>query len=152
MMPASVDVVARGKVLDDFNVRGEARASERPLEEIMAQQSRVRRPSCEGGLERIDIVDALARIGALAKHVLIDVRNRRGIGIDAAVARKDLLKERAIAAVGQRGRDPRLKNPVALDDTPPGSKRGRLSGCAILPISRRTVSRGSLVSESSVKT
>ena len=32
------------------------------------------------------------------------------------------------------------------------SKRGRLSGCAILPISRRTVSRGNRVSASSVTT
>ena len=50
-------------------------------------------------------------------------------------------------------RDPRLQHGIAIDDpAAAASNRGRLSGCAILPISRRTVSRGSRVSASSVMT
>ena len=116
-MTLSADVVSRREFFDDFDVRGEARASERPLEQVMAQQSRVRGPAREGALERIEIVDALAGVRPLAEHVLIDVRNSRGIGINPAGAREYALKQRALAALGQRRRHPRLKHRVAFHDS-----------------------------------
>ena len=70
----------------------------------------------ERGLEGIDVVDALAGVGAFAEEVLIDVRHGGGVGIDAARAGEDALEERALAADRQRRRDARLQHAVALDD------------------------------------
>ena len=116
VMALSADVVSGREFLDDFDIRGEARARESPLEQVMAQQSRVRRPAGEGALERVEIVDALSRVRPLAEHVLVDVRNSGGIGIDPAGAREYALKQRTLAAFGQRRRHPRLKHGVAFHD------------------------------------
>ena len=71
---------------------------------------------CRARLEGVDVVDALSGVRALAEQVLIDVRDRRRVGIDSAVARKDALEQRAFGADRQRGRDTRLQHAVALDD------------------------------------
>ena len=49
----------------------------------MAQQAIFRHAALEGGLKGIEVVNALARIGAFAKQVLIDIRDGGGIGINA---------------------------------------------------------------------
>ena len=67
-------------------------------------------------LERIDVVDALAGVGAFAEQVLIDVGNGGGIGIDAVHAGEDALEQRTFAADRQRRRDPRLQHGMTLDD------------------------------------
>jgi hypothetical protein len=54
------DVVARRKVLDDFDVGGEAGAREDAFEEVMAQQRALRHAARERGFEGIDVIDALA--------------------------------------------------------------------------------------------
>ena len=54
-------------------------------------------PAGERALERVDVVDALARVDPLAEEVLVDVGDREGVGIDAARAREDALEERAAA-------------------------------------------------------
>ena len=147
------DIVAGRKFLDDLDIRGETGAGEHALEQIMAEQRRVRHAACQRRLEGIDIVDALAGIGAFAEQILIHVGYGRRIGIDAVHAGEDALEQRAFAPDRQRRRHPRLQHRVALDDPArTASKRGRLSGWAILPISRRTVSRGSRVSASRVMT
>ena len=115
-MTPSAHIVSRRKIVHDFDIRGEARACERPLEQVMAQQGRVRSPARKDVLERIKIVDAFSSVRALAEQVLVDVGDSRGIGIDAAGARKDTLKQRTFAAIGKRGRHPRLKDRIALHD------------------------------------
>ena len=92
------DIVARRKFLDDLDIGGEAGAGEHALEQIVAEQRRIRRAAGQRGLESVDVVDALAGIGAFAEQVLIDVGNRRGVGIDAAQAGEDALEQRAFAA------------------------------------------------------
>ena len=119
------DVVAGGKLLDDLDIGGEAGAGEDALEQIVAEQRRVRHTAGERGLEGVDVVDALAGVGAFAEQVLIDVGDRRGIGIDAAHAGKDALEQRAFAADRQRGRDPRLQHRIALDDPAGGGVEAR---------------------------
>ena len=91
------DVVASGKFLDDLDVGGETGAGEDALEQIVAEQRRVRHPAGERRLEGVDVVDALAGIGAFAEQILIDVGNGRGVGIDAAHAGKDALEQRTFA-------------------------------------------------------
>ena len=102
MVAQGADVVAGGEFLDDLDVGGEAGAGEDALEQIVAEQRRVRHAAGERGLEGIDVVDALAGIGAFAEQVLVDVGDRRGIGIDAAHAGEDALEQRAFAADRQR--------------------------------------------------
>ena len=116
VMTPGAHIVSRRKIVHDFDVRGEARARERPLEQVMAQQGRVRSPARKDALERIKIVDAFSCVRALAEQVLVDVGDSRGIGIDAARARKHALKQRTFAAIGKRRRHPRLKDRVALHD------------------------------------
>ena len=116
VMTRRADIVSRREFLDDFDIRGEPGARERSLEQVVAQQRRVGRAARESRLEGVDIVDAFAGVGALAEHVLIDVGNRRGIGVDSAGARKNSLKQRAFAARGKRWRHPRLQDGVSLND------------------------------------
>jgi hypothetical protein len=154
VMASRADVVAGRVFLDDFYIGGETGAREDALEQIVAEKRRVRRPAGQRRFEGVDVVDALARVRALAEQILVDVRNRRRIGIDSAQAREDALKQRALLADRQRRRDARLQDGVAVDDPCrwlPRNAAGS-SGCAILPIRRRTVSRGSRVSASRVTT
>ena len=67
MVAQRADVVAGGKLLDDLDVRGEAGAGEHALEQVVAEQRRVRHAAGERGLEGVDVVDALAGVGALRR-------------------------------------------------------------------------------------
>ena len=96
------DVVAGGKILHHLNVGHQTRAGEDTLEQIVAEQGVFRHAALQGRLEGVDIIDALAGIRAFAKQVLIDVRHRRRVGIDAAGVRKHVQKERALASDRQR--------------------------------------------------
>ena len=153
MLARRRDVVARGKFLDHLDVGDQTGARENALQQIVAEHRVLRNAALERGLEDVDIVDALAGIGAFFEQILIDVGNREGIGIEAAGARKDALEQRTFAADRQRRRHARLKQPwPSIDAAWPGIEVGRLSGCAILPISRLAAPRGSRVSASSVMT
>ena len=66
-------IVSRRKIVHDFDVRREARARERPLEQVMAQQGRIRSPARKDAFERIEIVDAFSCVRAFAEQVLVDV-------------------------------------------------------------------------------
>ena len=110
------DIVAGGEFLDDLDIGGQAGAGENALEQIVAEKRRVRHPPGERGLESVDVVDALAGIGALAEEVLVDVGDGGGIGIDAAHAGEDALEERTLAADRQRRRDSRLQDGIAFHD------------------------------------
>ena len=114
VMADRADVVAGREFLDDFDVRGEAGAREHAFEQIVAEQRRIRRPAGERGFESVDVVDAFAGIGAFAEQILIDVRDRRGVGIDSAQAGEDALEQRALPADRQRRRHARLQHRVAF--------------------------------------
>src|SRR6185312_8793923 len=95
--PPRRDVIAGGKFLDDLYVRGKTGAGENPL-------------------EGVDVIDAFACIGAFPEQILVHIGNCRGIWIDTADAREDTLEQGTFAADGERGRNPRLQNRIALDD------------------------------------
>ena len=98
VLARSGDVVARRKLLDDLDIGSQAGAGDCPLEKIVAQKRALRHAAVERGFERIDVVDALAGIGAFAKEILVHVGNGRGVGIDAAHAGEDALEQRPFAA------------------------------------------------------
>ena len=78
---------ARRVVIDDFNITDERGARVETLEKVVRQEGVFRHASLEGRLERVHVVEALAGEDALGEQVLIDVRYRGGVGIDANVAR-----------------------------------------------------------------
>ena len=118
MQARGEDIVALGKVLDEFDVAGEAGAGEDAFEEVVAENAALGRATVERRAEGIDIIDALALVDALVEDVLIDVGNRSRIGIDAGGRREELLKPRAFRADGKGRGDARLHDAVALDDPP----------------------------------
>jgi hypothetical protein len=64
MLAFAGDIVAGGEIIDEFDVRDEARAGEGPLEQVMAEQRILRDPPVERRFEGIDVVDAFAGVGA----------------------------------------------------------------------------------------
>ena len=67
------DIVAAWKIFNDLHVRGQTGAGEDPLKQIVAEQRGLRHTPGQGGLEGVDVIDALAGVGPLAKQVLVDV-------------------------------------------------------------------------------
>ena len=116
MLACGGHVVAGGKLLDHLDIGREPRAGEHALEEIVAQHRAVGDAALQRRFEGIDVVDALSGVRALAEQVLIDVGHRGRVGVDAVVARKDALEQRAFGTDRQRGRDARLQHAVALGD------------------------------------
>ena len=92
------DVVAGGKLLDDLDVGGETGARKDALEQIVAEQRGVRHAAGERGLEGVDVVDALAGIGAFAEQILVHVGDGGGVRVDAARAGEHALEQRTLAA------------------------------------------------------
>ena len=115
MLPARVDEHARRIVVDDFHVGDERGPRVESFEEIVRQQRVVRHAPIEHRAEGVDFVQALAGEDALVKEVLIDVRDRGRIRIDAGVARVRAREGRAERA-RHRHADARLQDAVALHD------------------------------------
>ena len=98
MVPPRGDVVTGRKLFDDFDIGDETRAGEHALEQVVAEQGRIRHAIGERGLECIDVVDALAGIGAFAEHVLVNVGDRGGVRVDAVHAGEHALEQGTLAA------------------------------------------------------
>jgi len=110
------DVVAGRELVYDLDIGGESGAGEDALEQIVTKERRVRHSAGESSLESVDVVDALAGIGAFAEQILVHVRDGGGVGVDTTHAGEDALEERALAADGQRRRDARLQHRMAFHD------------------------------------
>ncbi len=98
MVPQGCNVVAGGELVDHLDVGGETGAREHALEQIVAQQRRVQNTAGDCGLKGVDLVDALASIGAFAEHILVHVGHGGGIRVDAAHTGEDSLEQRSLAA------------------------------------------------------
>ena len=82
------DVRGRIVVVHD-HIRGQTGARVVALDQVVRQQRVLGKPAMRRDLERIDIVDALARERAFTEEILIHVRDGRRIRIDARMARRD---------------------------------------------------------------
>src|ERR1700730_18921562 len=69
----------------------------------------------ESGSESIHGVDPLAAVGTFAEKILVDVGDRKGIGVQPAWTGEDALEKRPLTASWQRWGDARLQHRVALD-------------------------------------
>ncbi len=108
-------LVVRRELLEQLDVGHQAGTRQEPFEQVVAEQRALRHLAGQGGREGVDVVDALAGERPLPEQVLVDVGDRRRVGIDARRAREDTLEERPLVAGRQRRRDPRLQDAVALD-------------------------------------
>src|SRR5271165_2591356 len=116
MLTRRGNVIARGKFLDDLDIRRKAGAREDAFEQIVAQERSVFHPTIECRLEGVNVVDPLTGIRALAEQVLVYIGYRSGVGIESGSARDNALIKRSLGADRQGRRDPRLQHGVALDD------------------------------------
>ena len=116
MLPRRGDVIACRELVDDLDVGHQTRPRKDAFQEVVTEKRVLGDPAGERGLEEIDIVDPLSAVRAFAKQVLVNVRDRAGVGIHAARTREDTLEQRSFSADRQRRRDPRLQDCIALDD------------------------------------
>src|ERR1700733_2523038 len=91
------DVVPCRKLIDQLDIGHQTRSREDALQKVVAEQRILGNQSGERGLEEVHFVDALAAIRTFAKKVLIDVRDRAGVGVHSARIREDALKQRSLS-------------------------------------------------------
>src|SRR6185295_1642618 len=92
VLPGGRNLIVRGKVFKQLDVRSQRGSSKGAFKEVMAQHRVGRHVARKGGLKSIDIVDAFAGVRAFLEQILVDIRNRRRIWIDTARAGEDFLK------------------------------------------------------------
>ena len=108
---------ARGEVVHQLDVGDERAARVQALEQIVREKRVLRHATLERGGEGVDVVESLTREAPLAEQVLIRVRDRGRVGVDAGVPGIGA-RERRAGGARERDADPRLEDPVALDDAP----------------------------------
>ncbi len=119
VLPSRVREDVGRVVVHHLHVGDERGARVEPLEEIVRQQRVLGNAPADGRLESVDVVESLAREAPFAEEVLVGVRDRRRIGIDAGVPGVDAREERP-AGARKVDAHARLKDAVALRDPPEG--------------------------------
>ena len=129
---------ARRVVVDQLESLDERRARVEALEQVVRQERVLGHAPVERRAERVDVDQPLAGEDALAEQVLVGVRDRGRVGVDAGVARVEPREERAGGAL-EGDADARLQDAVALGDAALGGieagavqrvDRDARSGCA----------------------
>ena len=115
MLPGGGGVVARGKLFDHLDIRGQSGPREDSLEQIVTENDALGEAAVEGGFEGVHIVNSLAAVRTFAEEILIDVGDREGIGVQSARTCKDALEQRPLTPARQRRGNARLQHRIALD-------------------------------------
>jgi hypothetical protein len=84
--PAHVGAVADRVILVQLHIAQQSRAGVAAFEKIVAKDAILGEAPAKRLLEGIDVVDSLADERAFAEHVLVDIRDRARIGVDARLA------------------------------------------------------------------
>jgi hypothetical protein len=98
VLPPREREIPRRIVVEELQISDERSPAVSALDQVMAQQGVLWKPSVRGSLEGIDVVDAFAREASLAPQILIDVGHRNGVGIDARMTRMNRSEPRAVRA------------------------------------------------------
>ena len=104
------------ELLEHLDVAGQTGTGERPLEEVMTEEGVLGDPAMQGGLEGVDLVDALARVGTLTEQVLVDVADRCRVWVDAGRREEHPLEVTEPPGPQESGH-PGLEDAVALHDS-----------------------------------
>ena len=126
VLPPRVREDVGGVIVHHLHVGDESRTRVQPLEEVVRQQRVLGDAPADGRLERVDVVQSLAGKSSFAEQVLVGVRDRRRIGVDAGVPGVHPREERP-AGAPQVDAHARLEDAVALRD--PAGGRGRRPLC-----------------------
>ena len=100
-----------GIIVHDLDVRDERGPGVEALEEVVREERVLGDAALQRGRERVDVVEPFPREDALAEEVLVRVRDRRRVRVDAGVAREDAREARRRGA-RRRDRDARLEDAV----------------------------------------
>ena len=115
-MPSfDIGTVARRVLLVDLHVAEQAGSCITPFDQVVAENLVIRQATFQGAGERVHVVDALADEGTLLEQVLVNVRYRASVGIDAGITAKQPGVDRARGA-GQADAHSRLQHRVAGND------------------------------------
>src|SRR5512139_3119617 len=87
-----------------------------PFQEIVAEDPVLGKPSLEGLLERIDVVDPLADEGAFVEHVLVHIGDGARVRVDSRFAPEQTRISRPVRSRQTVG-DARLQYGVPPDAT-----------------------------------
>ena len=108
----------RGIILIQMHIAQQAGARITPFQQIVAENPVLGKAFIQCLLECIHLIDTLADERTFAEHVLVDVGDDAGIGVDAGVHAMQSRIARAVGAF-QAHADARLKNAVARADPLP---------------------------------
>ena len=114
VLPGSGGLKMGWKFFKEFDVRSQCDTAKNALKKIVTQHRVFRRLACQGRFKSINVINSLARVGAFLKQILIDVGDRRRIGVNTAGAGKGSLKQGALMIGGQRRGYARLHNGIAF--------------------------------------
>ena len=115
MLAGRGNIVARRKILENFDVGDQPRACENTFQQVVTENATVGNSAGKSGLEGVHVVDAFAAVRPLLEEILINIGNGRCVRVDAGWARENALINRAIPHGGKRWRHPRLQHTVAFD-------------------------------------
>ena len=115
VLAARLGGVADGEVLDHLDIRDQRGAGKAAFQQVVRQDGVFRQPAFQRALEGIDVIDALAGEAALAREVLVKVRDSEDVRVKSPVGREDALEDRGLGPRRQRRRDARLHDAVAAD-------------------------------------
>src|SRR4030095_2425887 len=122
-------------VVDELDGGAETGPGIEPVEEIVAEQRVLGHARGQRGIERIDVVDPLADEAAFVEEVLVHIRYRGRVRVDAAMARIDTA-ERRLARALDADLHPRLEHAVAFGHPAGGGIEAR-AGPRVPPRARR---------------
>ncbi|TMP96540.1 MAG: hypothetical protein E6L09_14915 [Verrucomicrobia bacterium] len=92
MLASRGDIVARGEFFNDLDVRDQARACKDSLEQIVTEKRAFGNSLGECCLEHVYVINAFSAVRAFAEQILIDVRNGKGVRVQAAGTGKHALE------------------------------------------------------------
>src|SRR5688572_4554291 len=118
MLPEGRELVVRRKIFEELDVGNQAGARKESLKQIVAEQGVLRYLAREGGFERVYIVNSLACVGSLCEKILVDVRNRSRIRVNAAGSSEDHVENGLFPITRERGHHPRLQHAVPFHHAP----------------------------------
>ena len=109
--------VARRIIVEHLGGRREGGAGVVAFEQVVGEDGVLGQRPAERVAERVDLVEPLARVDALAEQVHVGIGHGRGVRVEARAAGIDAGKEGLATALG-RDRDARLDDAVAVGHAP----------------------------------